>query len=198
MAQEYTFEIPQTDGSRKKYSFGPETLHVQQQCKLAYTQAYAFYFKNGAMTRAQALDIAKVNGVIDDEWQKRVDLIVMQITMDTGKLTEARSKKRKNKKLIDNLTASLKKSRGIYENLLARHTEIMLPTCENLSENRELELCVVMRLLDEDGVLVFKDHADMVNKYDEPITQITLEHMMYLRSGLPYQLEGLYVEDQKD
>lgn len=198
MTETYTFEVPKKDGSRKSYSFGPETLHIQQECKLAYTQAYAFYFKRGTMTKAQALDIAKKNGVIDDEWQKRVDLIIMQIATDTGKLNELRSKKRKNKKLIAEISARLKEARGTYEDLLARHTEVMLPTCENLAENRELELCVVLRLLDEDGRLVFKDHADMANRYDEPITQISLEHMMYLRSGLPYQLEGLYVEDQKD
>jgi len=198
MNKEYAFSVPQKDGTKQHFSFGPETLKIQQQCKLAYTQAYAFYFKNGTMTKSQALEIAKKNGVIDDEWQKRVDLVVMQIATDTGALVGLRAKKRKNKKLISETTDRLKKARELYEDLLTRHTEVMLPTCENLAENREIELCVVFRLLNQDGELVYKDHADMVNRYDEPLTQIALEHMMYWRSGLPYQLEGLYVEDQKE
>jgi len=195
---EYEFQATDLDGKTSTYSFGPETLGIQQQCKLAYTQAYAFYFKNGTMTKAQALDIAKKNGVIDDAWQKRVDMVVMQIATQTTKLSEEKAKKRKNKKKIADATAALKELREQYEDLLARHTEVMMPTCENLSENRELELNVVLRLLDEDGQRVYKDHADMANRYDEPLTQIALEHMMYLRAGLPFQLDGLYIEEQKD
>jgi len=197
MAEGYTFKVD-IDGVEKTFSFGPETLHIQQQCKLAYTQAYAFYFKNGTMTKGQALEIAKQNGVLDDEWQKRVDIAVLEIAKTTSQLTTEKAKKRKNKQKISELVQTIKKLRDSYDALLGRHTGVILPTCENLAENRELELCVVLRLLNEDGSRVFKDHADMVARYDESLTQIALEHMMYMRAGLPFQLNGLYEEDTVD
>jgi hypothetical protein len=67
-----------------------------------------------------------------------------------------------------------------------------------LAENRAIEYAVVLRLVDHNGNLVFKDHEDLVSRYNDPVVAEAVNHMLYLKYGLPYNLEGLHPEDEPD
>lgn len=193
----YKFTVNLGDGDQE-FSFLEETHEIRQNSQLAYNQAFAFYLKNGTLTRGQALDLAKQNGVIDDAWQKRVDLLIMQLANDTALIKKERDYKVPNKAKITSWVKRIKQNRELYSELLQRHTEVLLPTCENLSENREIEYAVAFRLVDVDGARVYKDHTDLVSQYNKPLTALALEHMMYCRAGMEYQPGDPYSDVDSD
>lgn len=197
MSDNYEFSTFDQDGNILKLQFLSDTQGVREKCRLGYAQSYKYYFENNVMTRAQAMELGKQNGILDDSWEEELEKCTQELMQLRIDLDKEKSKKRPPKKKIDALYEQSKKVYKRYQELSQRQSDILGSTCESMAENRELELCVALRCADPEGNLVFKDHEDLVKRSHEAMVQDAIEHMLFWRMRLPYRMKGLFPGEEE-
>ena len=192
MTDRYSFKSVDADGKAIDVYFEPETQSIREQLDLAYAKAFKFYFTNGVMTRAQALDIGRKNGVLDEKWEERMGQNMVDLADVTQALQKERDKKRKNKTKISELKDRMRDLRTEYNRLVDCQNDIVQATCEARSENRQIEMSIVLRTTNADGEFLFASHEDLVSRYGERLVSDALQHMVCLRAGIPYEAVDLF------
>ena len=184
----YEFKSKDDSGKEVTVCFLPETQDIRNKCELAYAKAFKYYFTQGAMTRAQALDIARHNGVLDEDWQGRMKNTTLELDAKIKELNAEELKKKKNQKKIQQLKNEVLELRVVHNRLMDRQNDILQCTCESSAENCQIEYSIVLRTVDEDGGQIFKDHEDFLNRIGSRVAQDVMQHMICLRAGVPYEL----------
>jgi hypothetical protein len=195
MVEDYIFNTRDDEGKLLELHFIPETHRIREDIDLAYAKAFKFYFTNGVMTRAQALDIARENGILDARWEERMTKAMVDLAEASNALDNERSKKRKSRKRLTDLKAKVLVLRTEYNRLVDCQSDIVQATCEARAENRQIEIGIVLRCVDGDGNQVFKDHEDLVQQYGSQLVSDVVQHMVCLRAGVPYEMVEEFPEE---
>lgn len=188
----YQFKSKDEHGKEISLQFLSETQSIREQCELAYAKAFKYYFTNGVMTRAQSLDIARSNGVLDEEWQENMKSVTFKLSDKIKELNDEETKKRPNKVKIEKMKGEVLKLRVKYNRLTDRQNDILQYTCESFAENCQIEMSIVLRTADEDGKCIFKDHKDFLERVGSRTGQDAMQHIICLRAGVPYDVIAKY------
>ena len=198
MSDNYKFSTLNQEGEPLELQFLPETRIIREKCKLGYAQAYKYYFEEGAMTRAQAVEIGREKGVLSKEWEDELNTCTQDLILLRAQIDVEKAKKRPPKKKLQDLEDKFGELYRRYQELSTRQSDILGATCENMADNRELELNVALRCADMEGNLLFNgDHETLMKRHHELMVQDAIEHMLFVRMRVPYRMKGLITGEEE-